>query len=94
MFGSQLGRIAGGFLGNTVGRKFGNSGGGQKIGESIGEVAGGFLPFKNGGMVPGKKGKAKMIIAHSGEYILPIGVKPTKAQKSAVAKGKKHKKMH
>ena len=42
--------------------------------------------FKNGGRVKGKRGKARIAQVHSGEYILPVGVAPTKAQKSAVAK--------
>ena len=46
------------------------------------------LAFRNGGKVPGPKGRAKMAVVHSGEYVLPVGVKPTKAQKSAVAKRK------
>ena len=46
------------------------------------------LAFKNGGRVPGKKGRAKMAVVHSGEYVLPVGVKPNKVQKSAVAKRK------
>jgi len=90
MFGSQLGRIAGGALG----RRFGG-GSGQKIGEVVGEVAGGFLPFEKGGLVKGKKGKPIKALVHGGEYVLPVGVKPTKAQKKAVADGKKkHKKPH
>ena len=45
-----------------------------------------------GGRVKGaKKGQAKMIKAHVGEYVLPVGVKPTKAQKSAVSKRKAKK---
>ena len=46
------------------------------------------LAFKNGGKVKGAKNRAKMAIVHGGEYVLPVGVKPTKAQKSAVAKRK------
>ncbi len=42
--------------------------------------------FKNGGRVKGKRGKARIAQVHAGEYILPVGVAPTKAQKSAVAK--------
>ena len=42
--------------------------------------------FRNGGRVKGKRGKAKIAQVHAGEYILPVGVAPTKAQKSAVAK--------
>jgi len=50
------------------------------------------LAFKTGGRVPGKKGKAIKIVAHSGEYILPLNVKPTKAQKAVVRKNKLKKK--
>ena len=46
------------------------------------------MPFKTGGRISGKKGQAIRIIAHSGEYVLPIGVKPTKNQKAEVAKRK------
>ena len=86
MIGAAIGNFAGGALGGKLGGK-----GGKKIGSAIGSVAGGFLsPYKNGGVVKGpKKGKAVKIIAHTGEYILPIGVKPTKAQKAQVAKRKK-----
>ena len=82
MIGAAVGNFAGGALGAKLGGK-----GGKKIGSAIG----GFLsPYKNGGTVKGpKKGKAIQIIAHTGEYILPIGVKPTKAQKAQVAKRKK-----
>ena len=45
--------------------------------------------FKTGGKIGGKRGKAKIIKAHSGEYILPLGVAPTVSQKKAVAKRKK-----
>jgi len=86
MIGSAIGNFAGGALGAKLGGK-----GGKKIGSAIGSVAGGFLsPYKNGGVIKGsKKGKAIQIIGHVGEYILPIGVKPTKAQKAQVAKRKK-----
>jgi len=89
MFGSQLG----GILGGAIGKRFGGDGG-RRIGEAIGSVGGGFLPFEKGGSVKGKKGKPVKAILHSGEYVLPVGVKPTMAQKKAVAKGKKHKKPH
>ena len=86
MIGAAIGNFAGGALGAKLGGK-----GGKKIGSAIGSVAGGFLsPYKTGGVVKGpKKGKAIQIIAHTGEYILPIGVKPTKKQKAQVAKRKK-----
>lgn len=41
-----------------------------------------------GGAVRGRRGAPKLIKAHGGEYVLPQGVKPTKAQMSAVAKRK------
>ena len=62
---------------------------GGAIGSSIGNWGQKLLGFKKGGKVPGAKGKPKIAIIHGGEYILPIGVKPTKAQKSAVARRKK-----
>ena len=58
------------------------------INKAVGKVQ----SLKTGGRVRGaKKGAPKLIKAHAGEYVLPIGVKPTKAQKSAVAKRKSKK---
>lgn len=61
----------------------------RNIGGALGEVAlpaaGAALGFKNGGKVPGKKGKAVKATVHGGEYVLPVGVKPTKTQMKAVA---------
>ena len=61
----------------------------RNIGGTLGEVgaplAGAALGFKNGGRVPGKKGKAIKATIHGGEFVLPVGVKPTKAQMKAVA---------
>lgn len=82
LLGSQLGSALGGALGQKYG---GNTG--REIGSTLGKIGGAALPwFKKGGAVK-KTGKA---IVHKGEYVLPVGVKPTKAQKAAVAK--KHKK--
>jgi hypothetical protein len=50
------------------------------------------LGYKNGGRVAGKKGAPRKAIVHGGEYVLPVGVAPTKTQKAAVAKLKKGKK--
>ncbi len=51
------------------------------------QLEGAAIPvFKNGGRVKGKRGKGRIAQVHNGEYILPVGVAPTKAQKSAVAK--------
>ena len=89
----MIGAAVGGFAGGALGAKLGGKGG-KKIGEAIGKVGGAFLsPYKNGGMVTGKKkNKPVQILAHVGEYVLPVGVKPTKAQKAQVAKRKKKSK--
>ena len=44
--------------------------------------------FRNGGTVKGKKGKGRLAVVHGGEFVLPVGVKPTVAQKKEVAKRK------
>ena len=67
-WGKILGNVAGG-LGSKVLPLQGVNGG--EIGASIGNL----LPFKNGGAVGGKKGKAKVILAHGGEYVLPANAK-------------------
>ena len=72
----------GGDLGQIIGRGLGDAG--EKL-------ARGFLGFKKGGRVPGKRGAPKKAIVHGGEYILPASIKPTKAQKAAVAKLKNKK---
>ena len=85
----MIGSAVGSFAGSKLGKHFGGKKG-EHIGKVIGAAAGGLLPYKNGGVVKGpKKGKAVKIIAHTGEYILPVGVNPTKKQKAQVAKRKK-----
>ena len=44
--------------------------------------------FRTGGRIKGKKGKGKLALVHGGEYVLPVGVAPTVAQKKAVANEK------
>jgi hypothetical protein len=61
-------------------------------GGEVGGLLGGLAPFKNGGAVKGKKGKAVPILAHGGEYVLPANAKPTKAQRAIVARNKKNAK--
>lgn len=81
MIGAQLGGLAG----SAIGQKYGGSSGaaaGKLIGSGLGTL---FPYFKTGGRVK-KTGPA---IVHKGEYVLPVGVKPTKAQKAAVAKKSK-----
>lgn len=57
-------------------------------GQTLGSALGGLAPFKTGGRVGGKRGKAIPILAHGGEYVLPAGVAPTASQKKAVARRK------
>ena len=89
-----MGEIGGNYGGQVLGEALA---GGQGLTSDILSTAGGVLGaaggmafpfFKHGGVVPGKKGRAKKIIAHSGEFVLPIGVKVTQAQRKAVAKRK------
>jgi len=54
-------------------------------GKDFGGFLGSLLGFKHGGAVK-RTGKA---LVHKGEYVLPVGVRPTKAQRSAVAKRKR-----
>jgi hypothetical protein len=62
------------------------------LGSAAGNWAQGALGFRKGGRVGGKKlGAPKKAIVHTGEWVLPIGVPPTKAQKAAISKLKKGK---
>ena len=76
-FGSLLGRLAG-TIGSALLPIKGVDGG------ELGSVLGGLAPFKKGGPIK----RTGPIYAHKGEYILPKGVPPTKAQKAKVAKKK------
>jgi len=84
-----------GFLGNLLGQGLGYLGGGlfgdSGTGSKIGGALGNFLPFKKGGRVPKTKSGVVPALLHSGEYVLPKSVKPTKAQMKKVADGKKKK---
>jgi hypothetical protein len=40
-------------------------------------------------MVGGMKNKPVPIMAHGGEFLLPVGIKPTKKQKDMIQKRKK-----
>jgi hypothetical protein len=74
----------GGLLGNTAGQLGGQYFGGERgrdVGGTVGSALGSLLPFKKGGRVK-RTGPA---LVHKGEYVLPKGVKPTKAQKDKVA---------
>ena len=93
-----VGAVGGEMLGNYSGQRFGEQVfGGPGVGSdmmgiglgALGAAGGALLPFKTGGRVPGKRiGAPKKILAHTGEYVLPVGVRPTQAQRKAVAKRK------
>jgi len=84
-FGSALGSGIGGLLGGAVGKLAGREDIGRDVGREIGGAGGALIPwFKQGGAVH-HTGAA---VVHKGEYILPKGVKPTKAQRAAVNKKK------
>ena len=91
-----IGKSIGQELGSGVGRAFGGKKGeaaGRNIGGALGSVAApaagiALGAFKTGGRVPGKRGRPLKAIVHGGEFVLPVGVAPTAAQKKAVAKRK------
>jgi len=80
-FGNLLGEVGGGLVGGLIGGDKGKA-----VGSNIGGELGGLIPFKKGGAVGKRNVKA---LLHAGEYVLPKGVKPTKAQRKAVADKKK-----
>lgn len=90
IIGRKLGAFVGGAIGKWAGgqiqRRFKSKLKLEDLGESVGGDLGGFggalLPFKKGGKIK-KTGPAYM---HSGEFVLPKGVKPTKKQVSRVRK--------
>lgn len=91
VLGGAVGSEAGSFLGSRLGKAIGGRAG-KQAGANIGRVAGGLV----GGSVPffrngGKVNKTGLAIVHKGEYVLPKGVAPTKAQKAKVAKKKAKK---
>ena len=92
VLGGAIGSEAGSFLGSKLGGLAGGRKGAQ-AGANIGRVAGGLagsalIPmFKKSGKVK----KTGLAVVHKGEYVLPKGVKPTKAQKARVAKKKAKK---
>lgn len=87
MIGKSLGGVAGGIAGGLIGGKKGRKIG-AKLGGDLGGVAGATMTgFKKGGRVK----KTQVALVHAGEYVLPKGVKPTKAQVNKVNKGKMKK---
>jgi hypothetical protein len=95
VLGQTLGSSAGHMLGTYVGKRlrddYKNSA--ASIGSAIGGALGSLTPYETGGRVKGgRKGEPKIILAHTGEWVLPIGIRPTKSQQSAIEKRKKVKK--
>lgn len=84
-----IGSRVGGFLGDKISQsKFAKKRPGLANVASFGLGAMGSLsPYEKGGRVT----RTEPALVHKGEYVLPKGVKPTKAQKRAVAKGKAKK---
>lgn len=93
--GRTVGRAVGRGLGSLAGNALGKvTGIGSRRGGDIGEEIGGdllskLIPFKKGGKVK----RTGPILAHKGEYVLPVGVKPTKTQLKKVAKKRSKKRM-
>ncbi len=89
--------LLGGLIGHSLGRGLAKA---LHLPKNIGGVVGGGLgatlePFKNGGYVGKgkKKGSPIPILAHAGEFVVPLNGKVTKKQKKIVAKNKKAKKV-
>jgi hypothetical protein len=93
--GATLGKSIGDMAGTYIAKKYltdDYKGQTALIGSTLGSLAGAaLLPFKNGGKIPGKKGKPIIILAHGQEWVLPNGVSPTKEQISSIEKRKKQK---
>ena len=76
--GGAIGGLAGG-VGGVAGSAIGAKLGKEYIAPQINKAAG----FKLGGPVH----RTERALVHAGEYVLPVGVKPTAAQKKAVMVG-------
>lgn len=80
-----VGATAGSIGGKAIAKKLGASDVVSDVIGGIGGALGGFFsPVATGGGVK----KDTKVILHAGEYVLPRGVKPTMAQRKAVAKNK------
>ena len=83
-FGSILGGLAG-----AIGSKLFPIAGvdGATLGSAIGGSS--LIPFKTGGKVPGRRGRAMPILAHSGEIVLPLNARATRGQLRIIASNKR-----
>ena len=99
VIGSEVGKVLGRESGAAIGKSVAGRRGheiGSGIGSRLGQAAGGFLggalsPFETGGYVQGKRGSPVPILAHAGEFVVPLNAKATKAQKRIVAHNKRFK---
>ena len=90
--GATIGAAGGSMAGRALAKKYlGNDYADQSaiIGGALGGLGGALLPFKTGGKIPGRKNKPKIILAHGGEWVLPVSVAPTKNQRNQIEKIKK-----
>ena len=84
-----LGERVGGFVANKIDNsKFAKRRPGlARVGSFGVRALGSLTKYDKGGRVA----RTEPALVHKGEYVLPKGVKPTMAQKKAVAKGKARK---
>lgn len=82
-----LSAIGGAIAGQELGKAVGSDLVGDIAGAGLGFV-GSMLPFFEDGGIVRNTGTA---VVHRGEYVLPVGVKPTPAQRRAVQKRKANK---
>ena len=80
--GQGLGQILGSAGGGAIGGFFGAPTLGASVGGLLGGELGRLTGFKKGGRVK----RTGMALVHKNEFVLPVGVAPTKAQKAAVKK--------
>lgn len=86
--------VLGGLIGHSLGRGLAHTFHLPKnIGGAIGGGIGALEPFKKGGYVGKglKKGTPVPILAHAGEFVVPLNSKPTKKQVAVAKKNKKSK---
>jgi len=72
LIGEQALELGGDWLGKQAAKKFGlNEGLASQLGRTAGKIAGGFVPFRRGGLVKKKTQKA---LLHKGEMVIPASL--------------------
>ena len=93
--GQEAGAVGGREASGAIAKHFGVGKNGQEVARNVGSrvgrlaggAIGGFLsPFSRGGRVPRAKNHRFPALLHGQEYVLPVGIKPTKAQIQFVKK--------